>query len=208
MVSIATNGKAALAACITVTLMACDGDTINLGLPDTIETINEPVAAEANDISELDETTEITVGAQNCPPLLGIRSIGAVTGLWDTTEISNGLQDIAVTQIGQNGDITFFDFQQDDVGNGDNCYVIVAGTSVIEQLADLSFINTFYSDPDTSCNVLTDSLELTFDANGSLEISSVDELDTDNNGDITETITETFPRINGVSATDLIACDI
>ena len=128
--------------------------------------------------------------------------------MWDTTEISNGLQDIAVTQIGQNGDITFFDFQQDDVGNGDNCYVIVAGTSVIEQLADLSFINTFYSDPDTSCNVLTDSLELTFDANGSLEISSVDELDTDNDGDITETITETFPRINGVSATDLIACDI
>ena len=201
-----STGKVTLVACITATLMACDGESINLGgLP---ETINEPVAAAATDISEADETTENTVGTQNCPPLLGIRSIGAVTGLWDTTEISNGLQDIAVTQIGQNGDITFFDFQQDDVGNGDNCYVIVAGTSVIEQLADLSFINTFYSDPDTSCNVLTDSLELTFDANGSLEISSVDELDTDNDGDITETITETFPRINGVSATDLIACDI
>ncbi len=201
-----STGKVTLVACITATLMACDGESINLGgLP---ETINEPVAAAATDISEADETTENTVGTQNCPPLLGIRSIGAVAGLWDTTEISNGLQNIALTQIGDNGDITFFDFQQDDVGNGDNCYVITAGTSVIEQLADLSFINTFYSDPDSSCDVLTDSLELTFDANGSLEITSVDELDVDNDGNTNETITETFPRIDGVSVTDLIACEI
>ena len=72
----------------------------------------------------------------------------------------------------------------------------------------MSFINTFYSDPDSSCDVLTDSLELTFDANGSLEITSVDELDVDNDGNTNETITETFPRIDGVSVTDLIACEI
>ena len=201
-----STGKVTLVACITATLMACDGESINLGgLP---ETINEPVAAAATDISEADETTENTVGTQNCPPLLGIRSIGAVAGLWDTTEISNGLQNVRLTQIGENGDLTFFDFQQDDIGNGDNCYIVDAGTSVIEQLADLTFINTFYSDPDTSCNVLTDSLELTFDANGSLEITSVDEFDEDNDGDTTDSITRTFPAIRGVSATDLIACDI
>ena len=200
-----SNRNTALAACITVTLMACDGDSVDLELP---ETINEPVAAAATDISELDEITEITVGTQNCPPLLGIRSIGAVAGLWDTTEISNGLQNIGFTQIGENGDITFFDFQQDDIGTGENCYAIVAGTSVIEQLANLTFINTFYSDPDTSCDVLTDSLELTFDANGSLEITSVDESDEDNDGDTNELITRTFPEVLGTSVTDLIACEM
>ncbi len=200
-----SNRNTALAACITVTLMACDGESVNPGLS---ETINEPVAAAATDISELDEATENTVGAQNCPPLLGIRNIGAVAGLWDTTEVTNGLQNIGLTQIGENGDITFFDFQQDDIGNGDNCYVVVAGTSVIEQLADMSFINTFYSDTDTSCDVLTDSLELTFTANGSLEITSTDETDEDNDGNTNELITRTFPEILGVSATDLIACEM
>jgi len=207
MALIKSSGKSVLAACTIVTLMACDGDTINLGLPEVINEPNEPVAAEALDISTLDDTTENTVGTQNCPPLLGIRSIGAVAGLWDTSETSNGLQDIALTQIGENGDVTFFDFQQDDIGNGDNCYVIVAGTSVIEQLADLTFINTFYNDPDTSCDVLTDSLEITFDADGSLAFTSIDQFDNDNDGDTNESITRTFPEISGVSATDLISCE-
>ena len=85
--------------------------------------------------------------------------------------------------------------------------MIVSGASVIEQISESTFINTFYSDPDTSCNLLTDEIEVTVNSDGDLDIISIDQFDEDNDGNTNETITETFPEIFGVSTTDLIACD-
>ena len=204
MAPVRSSRKAALAAGIAVTLTACDGDSLSLGLP---ETVNDPVTAESSDILLEDDITQNTAGAQNCSPLLGAGSVGDVAGLWDTTDVSEGLRNVALTRISDNGEITFFDFQQDDVGNGENCYVIVSGASVIEQVSESTFINTFYSDPDTSCNLLIDEIEVTVNPDGDLDIISIDQFDEDNDGNTNETITETFPEIFGVSTTDLIACD-
>lgn len=200
-----SSGKTTLVAFITFTLMACDSDTISLGLPEIIDVPD--TAGGTDDVLQIGEANESAIGAQNCPPLLGLRSVGPVAGLRDTTEVSNGLEDISFTQISENGDITLFDFQQDDVGNGDNCYLIDSGASVLEQISDSTFVNTFYDNPDVNCDVLTDTLELSFDADGTLEITSIDELDQDNDGDTDDTITETFPDVAGISTIDLIPCE-
>ena len=205
MASVSINWRIASMACVAITVIACDGSSAGIGLPPTI---NQPVATENTDILLGDDISANTVGTQNCQPLTGDGNVGEIAGLWDTTEVVNGFQDIALTQIRENGEISFFDFQQDDIGNGDNCYVIVTGTSVLDQVSDSEFVNFFYSNLDISCELQADELDLSINADGSLDISSIEEFNGDNDGNTDEITAQTFPRINGVSVTDLIACEI
>lgn len=47
----------------------------------------------------------------------------SIVGLWNSGKTINGITDIRYTEIGTSGDYVEHDYQQDEIGSGENCYV-------------------------------------------------------------------------------------
>lgn len=50
-----------------------------------------------------------------------------IVGLWDRSESVEGASEVLYTYIGAEGTIYNYDFQQDEFGNGDNCFLLSSG---------------------------------------------------------------------------------
>ena len=125
--------------------------------------------------------------------LPGTADTSAIAGLWNISEEefflgeSEGI-DVVYVDIGADGNATYYDYQQDEVDMGDNCYEIESG--IVRFLGN----NTYAVDPDT-----IDAIEATIVRNGNtLDVSYVDVNDDNENGDVTETLSFSYPLLTGV----------
>ena len=48
----------------------------------------------------------------------------SIAGLWDVTQTTSAGNDVVFASIGSNGELTAFDFQGDNTGDGRDCYVV------------------------------------------------------------------------------------
>jgi len=97
-----------------------------------------------------------TVGDANCPALSATGNTASIAGLYDfSNSFESGLLDVAYLAIDSIGNMTVYDYQQDDHDEGNNCYIISKGTSVLSPLGDNEFISTIYIDEDEDCETTT-----------------------------------------------------
>jgi len=154
--------------------------------------------------------TPITVGAAGCAALSATGDSSSIAGLYDLTKTTDGIQDVAYMTIAENGSITFYDYQQDDKDQGDNCYNITSGVAVVSAKENDQFVRTSYIDADANCEILTE--EGTIVLNES-EIETVlsstfpDLDDEDNDGDTSDLITEILPVRTDISSESFNRCE-
>ncbi len=103
---------------------------------------------------------------------------GTLSGLWDLTETEDGLQDVVYLEFRSDSAFTFYDYEADSFGTGENCYGILS----------LPYESLGNSQYDIGGEVIT-------------AVINGDQLTiTDSEG------TFTFARLTGISSTDLNAC--
>ena len=147
------------------------------------------------------------VGDANCPALVGSGNVAAIAGLFDLTDVDPQFgEDIFYSSIDSAGNLVSYDYQQDEFDQGDNCYVISQGDAVLSSAGGNLYTNQYYDDPDFNCDVSSEEFSIVR-ANGGITVSYVDEFDDDGDGDTTETITEFFPELTGVSTQSFNACN-
>ncbi len=140
--------------------------------------------------------------------LAGSGNFAAIAGLYDATEEDDLLgTDIFYVEITQAGSIIGYDYQQDEFDDGDNCYIIDSGTSVLRQTATSTYTNVYYEDTEFNCDTLTEEGIIITRSGSTLTSESADRGDLDNDGDTTERVVETLQVLTGLSSTDFNACE-
>jgi len=148
-----------------------------------------------------------TVGAANCSALTSSGTLANIAGLYDFTfTTDDGLEDVYYAQIFENGTITLYDYQQDDIDQGDSCYYIYSGYNVISPLGNDEFVLTSYINPDDNCETYSQQGIIIRSAT-QLSSTFQDIEDVDYDGDTTELITEFYPLLSGVTPDSFNRCE-
>ncbi len=116
----------------------------------------------------------------------------SIAGLWDVTEVDPDFgEDIFYLRILADGTVISYDYQQDEYDAGDNCYII--GTDqTLTPIGGDQYRSEFTGFPDEA-----ETLTITRSGN-LLTVSYVDTFDENNNGNVTEMLTFTYPLLTGV----------
>jgi len=131
----------------------------------------------------------------------------SIAGLFDLSETNGaGQEDVSYVEILDDGTMTFYDYLQDATNEGDNCYDITEGLSVLSLVSNNEFINTYYSDISASCETISEPVTIVR-TETELSTTSIDTRDLDADGDTTETIVELSPIVSGISTESFNRCE-
>ena len=147
------------------------------------------------------------VGAANCAALSASGSSANIAGLYDITEtVVDGVVDVAYLEISNNGTLTFYDYQQDDFGQGDNCYEISLGDSVISPLGNDEYVNSYYDDADVDCEISTEQATV-IRTETELTATYIDTEDEDQDGDTTDLVSDVLPVVTNFTTESFNRCE-
>jgi len=158
-------------------------------------------------IGDVSISSPATVGEANCAALSAAGSTASIAGLYDySVAFESIVVDTKYWEIDNNGSMTFYDYQQDAVGSGDNCYIISTGFRVLSPQGNNEFVNTEYINADESCEISVTQATIT---RSETEITAtfVDTDDLDEDGDATELFTDILPVLNGFTTESFNACE-
>jgi len=201
-----TTDTGTVASGVTDMVGTTDTGTVASGVTDIGGTTDTGTVASG--VTDIGGTTDTgtTVGLANCPPLRGTTNTAAIAGLYNFTEIDEIFgEDIYYVGIDANGNVTDYDYQQDEIDIGENCYLIYPDESVLDALGGTQYEVRGYTDSDENCEI--DTNPITAVRQGSnLVVTGQDIFDDDGDGDTTDTITNVYPVLTGVSAASFNAC--
>lgn len=117
----------------------------------------------------------------------------SIAGLWDLTEVDPEFgEDIFYLRILTDTKTIIYDYQQDEFDAGDNCYIIDSDVWTLTPIGGNQYLSEFVDFPeDTQTVTITRSGDV-------LTVSYTDDLDENENGNITEVLTFTYPLLTGV----------
>ena len=129
----------------------------------------------------------------------------AIAGLYDVSEVDEGLLDVLYLEIASDGGFTVYDYDGDDFDQGDNCYF--AETGRFESLGGDRY-RVFPAGDEgvvVDADAETNDVELVRSSDG-LRVSYVDTFDEDEDGDTAETLVFVYPSVTNLSSTDFNSC--
>ena len=149
-----------------------------------------------------------TVGLAKCSALFANGgSSASIAGLYNVSDtFEPNLVDVAYLEISNNGTMTLYDYQQDDFDEGDNCYIIESGVSVLSPLEKNEFVSTLYIDEDENCDIITEQATI-IRTETELTATFVDTDDEDDDGDTTELISDVLPVATGLTTESFNHCE-
>lgn len=212
---------------VSVTLSACsDNDNSPVSAPTSTNSEEPPANEQApnegggSDETDGGTTTEVpangeggtvepdTGGENTDTPgnggdtgTVGGGDLSSISGLWDYSYIHPVFgEDILYFEILPSGELYDYDYQQDEFDGGDNCYFI-DGPQTIDALGDNEYYIAYPDEQDDGAVVT-----LIRDGN-TLLISYIDTFDDDDDGDITEILTDSAVLISGISSASFNECE-
>jgi len=147
-----------------------------------------------------------TIGDASCPLLTTTGDATDIAGVYDLTDDTLDGEDIYYLEINDNGSTVLYNYEQDDIGTGENCYSISPGTGAFSAQGNNEFMFTHYTNPDENCDSVTQTVTI-IRSDSELTITSVDIDDEDNDGDTTDTVDEVIPAAVGISSESFNSCE-
>jgi len=108
----------------------------------------------------------------DCPSLEGTGTPGSLVGVYDITNYQTDPVNVVYTVIGPDGGTTDFDFDNDNIGGGQNCFIKgQEGLASLTQVTGDQFLWTFVNPFDNGCAFAVDEVQITR-TNDSLTINN------------------------------------